>query len=254
MKSLFAREISSCVFITNGPRAAMGSSMGSPARTKISVSFSVAVNRNVSPPRCISATPCCSTFFFPSPTVIPPLLTKTTVLWPSGTGTSKSTSATATRTSRSSTGVCVDAAPLTPYVFSSPAMTLIVHSPPLDETFPASSERAGFRGTTGMSFARMGWYRGGSILCFAGRFSHSCAISKTPPRCVNSVLWNSSWMIPRAAVIHCTSPGPMTSRLPTESPCSTSPCHAIVIVSNPRWGCCPTPRLSYPGENSFGAA
>ena len=83
----------------------------------------------------------------------------------------------------------------------------------------------------------MGWYLGGSILCFAGRLSHNCAISNVPPVCWKSVEWNSSWMIPLAAVIHCTSPGPMTSRLPHESPCSTSPWNAIVIVSNPRCGC-----------------
>mmetsp|Transcript_29696 Transcript_29696/g.65817 ORF Transcript_29696/g.65817 Transcript_29696/m.65817 type:complete len:259 (-) Transcript_29696:259-1035(-) len=63
---------------------------------------------------------------------------------------------------------------------------------------------------------------------------HSWIISKVPPFFANSVEWNSSWMIPEAAVIHCTSPAPITSRLPSESPCSTSPCSAIVTVSKPR--------------------
>mmetsp|Transcript_10682 Transcript_10682/g.43064 ORF Transcript_10682/g.43064 Transcript_10682/m.43064 type:complete len:256 (-) Transcript_10682:314-1081(-) len=241
MKSLLAWRISSCVFITNGPRAAIGSSMGSPASSSTSVFFCVAVSLSVSPPRCISATPCCSTFLSFSPTVISPRRTNTMVLCPSGIGTSNGTFELAMRMSRSSTGEWVSAGALHPYVASSPAMTLMVFSP---VSFSRSSSLAHLRGITGMSFARMGWYRGFFILCFLGRFSQSCAISNTPPVCWKSVEWNSSWMMPRAAVIHCTSPGPMTSRFPTESPCSTSPCHAIVMVSKPRWGCCPTPLLS----------
>mmetsp|Transcript_807 Transcript_807/g.3344 ORF Transcript_807/g.3344 Transcript_807/m.3344 type:complete len:423 (+) Transcript_807:1022-2290(+) len=252
MKSLFACMISSCVFMTNGPRAAMGSSMGSPASRSTSVLASVAERRSTSPPRCISATPCGFTGFASSPTVIAPRRTNTMVLWPSGTGTSKDTSFAAIRMSRSSTGVCVVAAPFTPYVASSPAMTRMEFSPAF--SFSLSASLVGASGTIGMSLARMGWYLGGSILCLAGRFSQSWHISNTPPVCWKSVLWNSSWMIPRAAVIHCTSPGPMTSLFPTESPCSTSPLNAMVMVSNPRCGCCPTPRRSYDGENSFGAA
>ena len=49
-------------------------------------------------------------------------------------------------------------------------------------------------------------------------------------------------------------PGSDDVPVPHESPCSTSPLNAMVMVSNPRCGCCPTPRRSYDGENSFGAA
>src|SRR5262245_34345919 len=41
-------------------------------------------------------------------------------------------------------------------------------------------------------------------------------------------------MMPLPALIHCTSPVPMTPRLPRLSPCSTSPASTYVIVSMPR--------------------
>mmetsp|Transcript_12188 Transcript_12188/g.29469 ORF Transcript_12188/g.29469 Transcript_12188/m.29469 type:complete len:247 (+) Transcript_12188:176-916(+) len=245
--------ISCCVFITKGPRAAMGSSSGSPPSSSTSVLGSVALRRSVLPPRCMSATPCCSTGALDSPTVMPPRRTNTMVLWPSGMGTSKHTPGVAMRMSSSSTGECTNAAPACPNCSAAPAMTRMVFSPP-PPILAASAGSAGARGTTGMSLPRMAWYLGASILFFLGRLSHSCAISKVPPACWNSVEWNSSWMMPRAAVIHCTSPGPITSRLPMLSACSTSPWNAMVTVSKPRCGCCPTPRFSYPALNSLGAA
>lgn len=96
-------------------------------------------------------------------------------------------------------------------------------------------------GASGMSAARISWYFGGVIFFAAGRFSHSCAISKVPPRSQKAVEWNSLWTMPRPAVIHCTSPGPITPPAPVESACSTSPWKAMVMVSKPRWGCSPTP-------------
>ena len=44
-------------------------------------------------------------------------------------------------------------------------------------TVPASSGSA----TSGMSRARMGWYAGRDILCFAGRLTHSCTMWNGPP-------------------------------------------------------------------------
>ena len=53
------------------------------------------------------------------------------------------------------------------------------------------------------------WKRGFDILSPAGRFTQSWTISSTPPRLVNACSCHSSWTTPDAAVIHCTSPGPI---------------------------------------------
>ena len=100
----------------------------------------------------------------------------------------------------------------------------------------------------------MPWYAGSVILSLEGRLTQIWHISKVPPSLPNRSEWNSSWTMPLPAVIHCTSPGPMTPLFPLESPCSTSPWKARVTVSNPRWGWLPTPLLLDVGPNSLGEA
>src|SRR5580693_4114948 len=52
-------------------------------------------------------------------------------------------------------------------------------------------------------------------------------------------------MIPRPAVIHCTSPGSSAPVCPALSPCSSTPSSTVVTVSTPRCGC-----HSKPGEEN----
>mmetsp|Transcript_56131 Transcript_56131/g.155430 ORF Transcript_56131/g.155430 Transcript_56131/m.155430 type:complete len:252 (-) Transcript_56131:220-975(-) len=47
----------------------------------------------------------------------------------------------------------------------------------------------------------------------------------------------SAWLMPRPAVIHCTSPPPKRPALPSESVWSIQPLRVTVIVSKPRCGC-----------------
>ena len=98
----------------------------------------------------------------------------------------------ASRRSQTWIGVKVLAGPLAPA--SSPAMTRTTPSPAGGS--PSGSARLS-----------MPWYRGGAILSLGGQVDPELHHLESPPRRANSRPWNSSWTMPEAAVIHCTSPG-----------------------------------------------
>ena len=126
-------------------------------------------------------------------------------------------------------GVNVRAGPRAPSY--SPAMTRTV-PPPASATLGILGRRraAGSRAAP-------------SCPC-VGRFTQSCIMCIRPPRRVSSSSWYSSWKIPAPAVIHCTSPGPMTPACPALSRWATAPSQASVTVSKPRCGCQPDAALA----------
>ncbi|MCY1367624.1 hypothetical protein D9M69_545670 [compost metagenome] len=130
-----------------------------------------------------------------------PCSTARPIEWPSG-RSSASEPPCFSLTSQRLIGVNVFAGPLRPS--NAPAITLSV---------PASSGS----GTVGMSRLRSVWYPGFADLALAGRLTQSWTISSVPPCLVKASEWYSSCRIPPAAVIHCTSPGPIWPPLPAES-------------------------------------
>mmetsp|Transcript_24439 Transcript_24439/g.79778 ORF Transcript_24439/g.79778 Transcript_24439/m.79778 type:complete len:309 (-) Transcript_24439:382-1308(-) len=178
IKSICACMSSSCVFITNGPRAAIGSSIGSPAMMSTCVSGLSATSCTAEPSCPSSATPCASTTEAADvpATRTAPARTNTIAVCPSGIGISASFSS-ASLTSNSSSGLYVLAGPVA--APNAPAMTRAEPAPPLSST-------------SGMLAAKIGWYRGGTILEALGKFTHSWHISSVPPRAANSREWNSS--------------------------------------------------------------
>src|ERR1044071_4709206 len=67
--------------------------------------------------------------------------------------------------------------------------------------------------TEGISLALMSRYAAGFIFSFAGRLSQSWKPRMRPSVCCGI----SEWMMPRAALIHWTSPGPRSPVLPWSS-------------------------------------
>mmetsp|Transcript_3716 Transcript_3716/g.7799 ORF Transcript_3716/g.7799 Transcript_3716/m.7799 type:complete len:219 (+) Transcript_3716:66-722(+) len=124
LKSRLASMISLSVFMTKGPRAAIGSLSGWPESTMIWVFSSLALRTADEP--CVPkiAIPCgpIASRPWPSPTTMPPLRTKMIVLWPSGKLSRTGTFGVSIRMSHRSIGVCVMAAPALPWKL--PAITL----------------------------------------------------------------------------------------------------------------------------------
>ena len=67
------------------------------------------------------------------------------------------------------------------------------------------------------------WYFGAASLCLRGRFTQICIMCRTPPARANVSSWNSLCRMPAPAVIHWTSPGPMTPPLPALSRWAMAP-------------------------------
>mmetsp|Transcript_13072 Transcript_13072/g.36774 ORF Transcript_13072/g.36774 Transcript_13072/m.36774 type:complete len:216 (+) Transcript_13072:134-781(+) len=188
-KSTMALRIWSGVFMTKGPRAAMGSSMGSPASSSTLVSFCLALRTTLEPPRLVMATSC-GPRSLPC-TTRPPLRTKMMTLFPSTVSSTNSFFVLLMRMSHMSTCVHVLAGPVT--LLKEPAMTRTRPSSSGEGTVLSGAEGSASRsGATGISSLRRPWYRGLVILCLAGRFTHSWHISNVPPCLANSVEWNSS--------------------------------------------------------------
>ena len=67
------------------------------------------------------------------------------------------------------------------------------------------------------------WYFGAARLWLRGRFTQIWIMCRIPPARANASSWNSLWRMPAPAVIHWTSPGPITPPLPALSRCAIAP-------------------------------